>query len=138
MTFNPVSATTRQFLEIGKKALAKAVDQARPHRSVYHISRAMQQVVEKAGYSAVYQLTGHGIGRQLHQPPNVPCVAQKRDRQLQLYPGETLAIEIMYAAGQAQLVIDPDGWTYRTADGSLAGMFEETVLVTDQDPEVLT
>lgn len=127
-----------QFLTVGKKALAKAIDRARVGSSVYDLSAAMEKTVTRSGYSAVYQLTGHGIGKKLHDDPEIPCVAYRPTKRLKLYEGQTLAIEIMYAAGDAKLVLDKDGWTYRTVDGSLAGMFEETVLVTKDGPEILT
>jgi methionyl aminopeptidase len=98
----------------------------------------MQGVIEGAGYGAVYQLTGHGVGRELHEPPYIPCVAFAQDKRLKLQAGQTLAIEPMYAMGDPELVLGKDGWTYETKDGSLTGMFEETVLVTSGAPEVLT
>jgi methionyl aminopeptidase len=133
-----VSSQVMAFLATGRKSLAKAIEKVKPGATVYDISRAMQKVVERQGYGAVYQLTGHGIGRELHQDPSIPCVAQKADKKQVLKSGQTIAIEIMYTQGDPELVLDEDGWTYRTADGSLTGMFEETVLVTDQGYEILT
>jgi methionyl aminopeptidase len=126
------------FLEIGKRALAKAIKKVAPGNSVYDISFAMQKTVEEQGFNAVYQLTGHGVGEVLHGEPEIPCVAQKKDKRVKLAAGQTIAVEIMYAAGDAYVVLDKDGWTYRTEDGSLSGMFEETVLVTENGHEVLT
>lgn len=133
-----VSPAVGQFLAVGQKSLDKAIAQARLGNSVYDISYAMQKVVEGAGYSCAYQLTGHGVGRNLHEDPAIPCVAQRSDKRVKLEAGQTLAIEIMYAMGDATLITDPDGWTYRTEDGSLSGMFEETVLVTTDGPKILT
>jgi methionyl aminopeptidase len=127
-----------QFLEIGKRSLVKAINKARIGNTVYDVSAAMERVVVNEGFSCVYQLCGHGIGRELHMEPEVPCIAQRRNKKDRLYEGQTLAIEIMYAAGDAYLEVDADKWTYRTADGSLSGMFEETVLITKSGPEVLT
>ena len=70
--------------------------------------------------------------------PSIPCVAYRHDKKVILKPGQTIAVEIMYASGNAHLVVDKDGWTYKTADGSLAGMFEDTILVTENGYEVLT
>lgn len=126
------------FLEIGQRALAKAIKKATVGNSVYDISFAMQKVTEEHGCNVVYQLTGHGVGEVLHGEPEIPCLAQKSDKKVKLVEGMTIAIEIMYAAGDAYLVLDKDGWTYRTQDGSLSGMFEETVLVTKSGPEILT
>lgn len=127
-----------RFLEVGKTALARAIDEAKLGNSIYDISSMMQKVTEKAGYGAVYQLTGHAIGKELHEDPMVPCVTYRADKKRKLYEGQTLAIEIMYTMGNPYLVLDKDGWTYRTADKSLAGMVEETVLVTANGPEILT
>lgn len=136
-----VGTSTREidtFLAIGKKSLQKAIDRARVDNSVYDISTAMEKVVTRGGYNLVYQLCGHGISTQLHEKPDVPCIAQRSDKRLKLYEGQTLAIEVMYTMGNAHLIIDKDGWTYRTADRSLSGMFEETVLITAAGPQILT
>lgn len=127
-----------EFLAIGKKALDKAIQKAVAGNSVYDISFAMQKMCETHGYSMVYQLTGHGVGKQLHEDPSIPCLAQRADKRKMLTEGQTIAIEPMYAMGKADLVLDKDGWTYRTIDHSLTGMFEETVLVTKDGPEILT
>lgn len=126
------------FLEVGQKSLSKAINKARIGNTVYDISAAMERVVVSEGFSCVYQLCGHGIGQELHMEPEVPCIAQRRNKKDKLFEGQTLAIEIMYAVGDAYLTVDADKWTYRTADGSLSGMFEETVLITKNGPEVLT
>lgn len=126
------------FLAVGKKSLAKAIEKAVVGNSVFDISFAMQKVVERSGFSCVYQLCGHGISTQLHEKPDIPCLAQRSDKRELLYDGQTIAVEIMYAAGNAHLVLDKDGWTYRTMDGSLSGMFEETVIVGKNGAEILT
>lgn len=133
-----VPSTTTQFLAVGRKSLRHAIAQAVADNSVYDISAAMQKVVEKSGYQVVYQLTGHGIGKQLHGEPSIPCFAYPPDKRKKLYVGQTLAIEIMYTMGSNELIVDKDGWTYRTKDGSLSGMFEETVMVGKDQPEILT
>ena len=127
-----------EFLETGKKALARAIEQAVAGNSVFDISFAMQKVVERHGYGMVYQLTGHGVGKKLHEDPHIPCVAQRADKRKILYAGQTIAIEPMYTMGNPYLTLDADGWTYRTADHSLAAMFEHTVLVGERGPEILT
>jgi len=133
-----VSGEVEHFLSVGRQSLKKAIAKARSGSSIYDLSSAMQRVVERAGYSAAYQLTGHGVGKELHMDPSIPCIAQRSDKRVKVQVGETYAIEIMYAAGDATVVLDEDGWTYRTEDGSLSAMFEETVLVTVKGPEVLT
>lgn len=126
------------LLAAGKAALAAAIAQAVPGHSVYDISLAMETELQSRGFQAVYQLTGHGIGQKLHLAPNIPCVARKENKKIRLEEGMALAIEPMYAAGDPTLELAEDGWTYRTKDKSLSGMFEHTVLVRPGYPEVLT
>jgi methionyl aminopeptidase len=127
-----------EFLEVGQKALDRSIEQAVMGNSIYDISFAMQKTAERKGYGLVYQLTGHGIGKQLHEDPMVPCIAQRRDKKEILFEGQTIAIEIMYTMGSPALILDKDGWTFRTQDKSIAGMIEETVLITKDGPEILT
>lgn len=133
-----VSPQLEHFLEVGKRSLKKAISKAVPGGSVYDVSFAMQKVVERAGYSAAHQLTGHAIGKELHMEPSIPCIAQKKDKRLTLQEGDTFAIEIMYAMGDATVALDSDGWTYKTVDSSVSAMFEETVLITPSGQEILT
>ncbi len=127
-----------RFLSAGQKALRLAIAQVRAGASVFDVSKAMQDEVEKHGYGAVYQLTGHGVGKELHESPAIPCVAQKRDRNIKLYEGQTIAVEIMYTMGGPHLTLNSDGWTFRTSDGSISAMFEDTLVVTKNGCEVLT
>jgi methionyl aminopeptidase len=127
-----------EFLRVGRAALAAAIAIAAPATSVYDLSRAMIEVLRAHSYQPVYQLTGHGIGASLHMEPSIPVLPQKADKKIKLSLGQTVAIEVMYTAGTAQLRVADDGWTYQTADGSLSGMFEETVLITPDGNSVLT
>lgn len=133
-----ISSEHQQFLEVGKKSLRKAINKVKSGASVYAVSDAMQRVVERAGYGAVYQLTGHGVGEELHMEPAIPCVAQRSDKNVKLTLGQTIAVEIMYSMDDPYVVLDKDGWTYQTQDGSVSAMFEETVLVTERGFEVLS
>ena len=133
-----VSPKIKHFLAVGEQALAMAIQAAQLGARVYEVSLALQEGVESKGFGAVYQLTGHGVGEKLHMEPSIPCVADLADKREKLTEGQTVAIEIMYAMGNPALKLDADGWTYRTVDGSLSGMFEETVLVTTKGPEILT
>lgn len=133
-----VSPTSAQFIADGRAILTKAINQVKPGNSVYDISREIEKSLQRKGYGAVYQLTGHGIGRDLHMKPNIPCVSIKSDKRILLTEGQTIAVEVMYTAGKAELVVADDGWTFVTKDESLSGMFEETVLVTKDGFEVLT
>ena len=126
---------TREALEAG---IALAVEGSK----VLDISRSIQEVVEGAGYAAIRDLTGHGIGRRFHEPPSIPnFVALSQfpdDYPVRLRRGMTLAIEPMVAEGAFRIARDPDRWTYRTADGKLSAHFEHTVEVTRGAPRILT
>ena len=133
-----VSEKIQKFLRDGREILDKAISRARAGNTVYDVSFEMEKGLKRRNYGAVYQLTGHGVGEELHMDPEVPVVAIKSTKKHRLYADQTLAIEVMYTMGKPDLIVDKDAWTYRTADGSLSGMFEETIIVTEGDPEVLT
>ena len=128
-----------KFLEAGKKALCRAIAQAKPGNRVGHISAVIGQQIRAAGYSPIRALTGHGIGRELHEDPQIPCYLRKNLNKTELIkPGMTFAIEVIYAQGKPNLVLSSDGWTIKTADNSLAALFENTIAVTQNGPIVLT
>lgn len=124
-----------KFLLVGEKALWEGVKQAIPGNRIGDISHAIQSKVE-AGYQVVRSLVGHGIGRNLHEDPEIPGFGQKATGMI-LKTGMTLAIEVIYTKGTKELVLDTDGWTFKTMDGSWGGLFEMTVVVSEK-PEVLT
>ena len=126
---DPQDKATTKFLETGKQALKAAIKQVRPGNSIYDISLALQTTIESAGYSVSRDLTGHGIGKELHESPNIPCYADPIYKQFKIIPNQTLAVEIMYAMGDSKLKLNNDGWAYATIDGSLSAMFEETVFI---------
>lgn len=128
------------FLETGKRALEEAIKQAKAGNRVGHISLTIQEIVEEAGYSVVRNLVGHGVGRQLHEEPEVPgFLAEPIKKTPLLKEGMTIAIEVIYNMGAPDVVYsNDDGWTIKTRDGSLSGVFEKTVAVTKEDPIVLT
>lgn len=134
----PVAKEHAKFLDVGRASLAAALTEVKAGARVFDVSRAMQRAVEAKGCSAVRELTGHGIGSKLHMAPNIPCVGMQSDKRVLLEEGQTIAVEIMYAAGSSVLQLDEDKWTYRTRDRSLTGMFEDTVLVTATGCEILT
>lgn len=128
-----------KFLEAGKRALKKAIEVAKPGNRLGHISRAIEQEIRKAGFRPVEALTGHGIGKELHEEPLIPgLVKDEIEKTPILKPGMTLAIEVIYAQGQPDLVIKEDGWTIETEDQKLAGLFEDTIVITKTGPQVLT
>src|SRR3989338_1517459 len=134
----PLDPKVEKFLEIGQIALGQALKQVLPGNSIYQVSEAMQKVVEGAGYSVIRDLTGHGVGKRLHEEPNIPCYADPRSKTDIIKPGMSLAIEVMYSMGDYHLKMGKDGWTLFTADGSLTAMFEESVFITETGHQVLT
>jgi methionyl aminopeptidase len=128
-----------KFLETGKKALEKVMEQVKPGNRVGHLSRTIEETIKKAGYQPVQALTGHGVGRQLHQDPAIPCFL---DRKIEATPalkkGMVLAIEVIYTQGSPEIFTASDGWTIRTQDGKIAGLFEKTVAVGANGSLVLT
>lgn len=134
----PLDEKTTYFLNVGKKALRKAIKKAVVGNTIYQISEAMQKSIESASFSAIRDLTGHGIGKSLHESPNIPCYTDPKYKKEVLKEDQTLAIEVMYSMGKPDLVLDSDGWTYKTTDNSIAGMFEDTVYISKDGPIILT
>lgn len=135
-----VSREAEDLLEVTKSSLEEGIKAVTPDNHVYDISRAIQDYVESRGYSVVRSFVGHGIGRELHEEPQVPNFVpgdQKR-RGIKLKPGMVFAIEPMVNQGSADVRILDDGWTAVTVDGKLSAHFEHMVAVTDNGPEVLT
>lgn len=126
-----------KFLALGQEALWVGVKQAVAGKTIGNISHSIQTKVEGANYSVVRSLVGHGIGRNLHEEPEVPGVGQAGVG-LILEAGMTLAIEVIYTNGGPEVVLEDDGWTISTKDGSLGGLFEMTVVVGKDQAEVLT
>jgi len=135
----PLTQAGQRLMRVTREALYKGIEQARPGNRVYDISAAIQQHVEAHGYSVVRKLVGHGVGREMHEPPHVPnFVDGDRAESPELRPGMTLAIEPMVNEGAWEVIQDRDGWTYRTRDRSLSAHFEHTVAITAEGCEVLT
>jgi len=128
------------FLKVGKEAFQKAVSAIVPNKSyIYDISKATEEVLVKNGYSPVLDLTGHGIGKNLHEQPYIPCFTSGlRIESPKIVPGMALAVEVMYCMGGPDLVKENDGWTIVTEDGKIAGLFEETILVTEKGYKIIT
>jgi methionyl aminopeptidase len=127
----------QRLMDVTQQALVAGIAQARPGNRVVDISRAVQDCVESNGYSVVREFVGHGVGRNLHEDPQIPNFVD-RGPSPKLKPGMTLAIEPMVNAGGPGVKILKDGWTVISQDGSLSAHFEHTVLVTDGEPEILT
>lgn len=126
-----------KFLKAGEEALWGGITQAVDGKRVGDISNAIQTKIEGAGYQVVRSLVGHGVGRSLHEDPEIPGFG-KKDTGMVLRNGMSLAIEVIYTKGSNDLVLGSDGWTFKTADNSWGGLFEMTVLVGKDKAEVLT
>jgi methionyl aminopeptidase len=132
-----VSDEAKRLLEIGQAALAAGVAQARPGNRLSDISHAVQSVTEAAGFSVIRSLVGHGVGRSMHEDPQIPNFGAPGRGPL-LQPGMTLAIEPMINAGGPDVYLHDDHWSISTEDGSLSCHFEHTVAVTESGPRILT
>ncbi len=127
----------QKLMDVTEKSLYEGIAQALPGNRVADISRAIQKYVEGNGYSVVREFVGHGVGRTMHEDPQIPNFVDGKSSP-KLRPGMTLAIEPMVNAGRAAVKILKDGWTVVTQDGSLSAHFEHTVLITEGEPEILT
>jgi methionyl aminopeptidase len=132
-----VPPAVQRLLDVTKESLDLAIEQCRPGRRLSDVSHAVQRHVEAHGFGIVRAFVGHGIGRALHEEPQVPNFGDP-GRGPQLRPGMVLAIEPMVTMGGWEVRVLEDGWTAVTQDGSLAAHFEHTIAVTDAGPEVLT
>ena len=132
-----ISEEAGRLLRVAEEALYLAIDQARPDNRLQDISAAIQRHVETNGFSVVRDFVGHGIGRQLHEKPQIPNFGVP-GRGIRLQPGMILAIEPMINAGGYEVEILPDGWTAVTKDRSLSAHFEHSVAVTENGPHILS
>lgn len=134
-----VSPIAKKLLEVTESSLYKGIDKAAPKNRIGDISNSIQTFVEENGFSIVRSFVGHGIGKSLHEDPQVPnFVTESSKSGPSLKPGMVLAIEPMVNVGTADVKILGDGWTVVTADGKLSAHFEHTVAITDNGPEILT
>jgi methionyl aminopeptidase len=127
----------QRLLDVTERSLYEGISQAVAGQRVVDISRAIQTCVEGPGFSVVREFVGHGVGRSMHEEPQIPNFADHKPSP-RLRPGMTLAIEPMVNAGGPEVRILPDGWTVVTLDGKPSAHFEHTVLVTETEPEILT
>jgi methionyl aminopeptidase len=132
-----ISPDGERLLEGCKAALAAGIEQCRPGNRLSDISHAIQAVTEEHGFSVVRSLVGHGVGRSMHEEPQIPNFGEP-GRGPQLSPGMTFAIEPMINAGGPDVVIHDDEWSISTSDGSLSAHFEHTVAITEDEPRILT
>jgi methionyl aminopeptidase len=132
-----VTEKASRLMLITEQSLYAAIAQARDGNRLGDISSAVQNVVEDAGYSVVRDFVGHGIGKHLHEEPQIPNFG-KKGRGIELKSGMILAIEPMVNEGNYKVEILPDGWTVVTKDGSLSAHFEHSIAITDNGPEILS
>jgi len=132
-----ISPEAQKLIEVTRQSFFEGIKLAKEGNHLYDISNAIDAYVSQFGYGIVKDLVGHGIGTQLHEDPQIPNFAQKR-RGVRLQAGMTLAIEPMINAGGWEVDFLQDGWTVVARDGSLSAHYENTILVTDGEPEILT
>lgn len=132
-----VSKDAQQLMDVTKQCFFEGIKFAKAGNHLYDISGAIGAYAQKFGYGVVRDLVGHGIGTHLHEDPQIPNFPQKR-RGIRLVPGMTLAVEPMINQGRADVVWMDDDWTVVTQDGSRSAHYENTILITDGEPEILT
>ena len=132
-----ITPDAKKLLEVTEKSLYEGIKKMRAGNRVGDISAAIQKYVEKHGYNVPREYSGHGVGRQMHEAPQVPNYGRP-GRGLVLRPGMTLAIEPMVLAGTYRTRVLPDQWTVVSADGALTAHHEHTIAVTEDDPLILT
>ena len=132
-----ISEEAKRLIDTTRESLYEGIAAAVSGGRLGDIGAAVQQYVEKRGYSVVRQFVGHGIGTQLHEAPEVPNFGTQ-GRGIRLMPGMTLAIEPMINAGGYDVKVMPDGWTVLTKDGSLSAHFEHTIVITPDGPQIMT
>jgi methionyl aminopeptidase len=137
LAIGDVPPKVQRLLDVTRESLDLAIQECRAGRRLSDVSHAVQAHVERQGFSVVRAFVGHGIGRALHEDPQVPNFGDP-GRGPQLRPGMVLAIEPMVTMGSWEVKVLDDGWTAVTRDGSLAAHFEHTIAVTETEPEVLT
>lgn len=130
-------ANKARFLEAGRKALERAILSAQVGKRVGDVSFAIGSVLSEYGFSPTYSLVGHGIGRSLHEEPQIPCFGEQ-SRGEKLEEGMTFAVEVIYVKGSPHLKTLEDGWTMETIDKSWSALFEKTIAIAKDGPIVLT
>jgi methionyl aminopeptidase len=134
-----ISAEAKRLIEITERALWAGIDQMANGNRLFDIGGAVQDVAEGAGYSVVREYVGHGIGRAMHEQPQIPNYRPvDRSRNMKIRTGHVFAVEPMVNVGSPKTELNADGWTVVTADGLLSAHFEHSIAVTDDGPEVLT
>ena len=131
------SSEAKKLVDVTKQAFFEGIKYAKPGNRIGDISHRIGEFVESNGFNVVREFQGHGIGREMHEDPGIPNYG-KAGRGIRLEPGMTLAVEPMVIAGRRDIYQDYDGWTILTQDGSLSAHYENTILITEKEPEILT
>ncbi len=134
-----VDKKKQKFLSVGKETLNLAINQAQVGNRIFDISKVIEDNLNKGGLTPIRVLVGHGIGRELHESPQIPCFTSgMRKESIKIPEGAVLAIEVIYCRGKADVKLAKDGWTIKTKDGKISGLFEDTIVVSKNGPKVLT
>jgi|ERR1700722_8861319 len=133
----PAQEKSRELAHCAERAFRQALTAARPGNRTKDIGRAVEHEVRRRGFRVIHELGGHGVGRTIHEEPSVPNYADPAARHL-LTEGLVITIEPIIAAGSGNVALDRDGWTVRTADGSLSAHYEHTIVITKREPILLT
>ncbi len=133
-----ISDEARRLIEVTRQSFFEGLRYAREGYRLPDLSGAIQRYVESNGFSVVRDFIGHGIGAKLHESPEVPNYVEPRAGRPRFLRGMTIAVEPMVNMGKAGVRVMPDGWTVKTADGRLSAHYENTILITDGEPELLT
>ena len=133
---NPNKHQTK-LMKVTKKAMLDGISKAVPGNRIGDISSAIQKTVEQSGFSVIREFVGHGVGKGIHEDPQIPNFGLPATG-VKIQSGMTLAIEPMVSAGSWKVKVSSDGWTANMADGSLSAHFEHTILVTENEPEIIT
>ncbi len=129
----------KEFLKAGERTLEEAIKQAKPGNRIGHISQIIEQTIGRAGYRIIPRLTGHGVGKKLHQKPMIPgFLSGPIKKTPKIKEGMGLAIEIIYTQGKPGIKTAGDGWTIVTKDGKISALFEKTILVTSKGAKITT
>ena len=132
-----VSKEAKRLVEVTKQAFFEGIKYSKPGYRICDVCHAIGEYVHSQGYSVVREFQGHGIGKEMHEDPGIPNYG-KAGKGIRLEPGMTLAIEPMVIQGKPNILELDDGWTIITEDGSLAAHYENTILITEKEPEILT
>lgn len=133
-----ISAEAQKIMEITEQSFWEGLKKIKPGKMLSDYSKTVQKYVEKNGFSVVRNLVGHGIGKELHEDPQIPNYYNKKFKDIKLQAGMVFALEPMVNAGNFETIVGKDGWGFYSKDGSLTAHYENTILITEKGAEVLT